>query len=620
MNNEDDQQAADFEVFLKYLSSSRHFDFTAYKRASLRRRVDKRMQVVSVSSYSDYTDYLEVHPEEFTELFNTILINVTSFFRDPPAWELLAEEVVPRILAAKRQGDAIRIWSAGCASGEEAYSLAMIFAEAMGEPDFRRRVKIYATDVDEDALNTARQATYTTKDLAAVPEELRTRYFDGANGRHTFHKDLRRAVIFGRHDLLNDAPISRIDLLVCRNTLMYLNSEGQGRVLSRFFFALSNGGVLFLGKAETLLTHTSALTPIDLKLRLFSKAAHPNLRDQLALVAQDGSDEAQQVVNQLQIRDVAFEVDPVPMITVDVDGTVIGMNERARSLFSTNAADIGRKLQDLELSYRPVELRSLIDQAYGDSRPVSLREVEWQTGGAQRWLDITVLPLRDGLTGVLGVKIIFNDVTRFKELQRQLQQSKNELETAYEELQSTNEELETTNEELQSTVEELETTNEELQSTNEELETMNEELQSTNEELETVNHETRQRSVELNGVNAFLESILTSMRDAVVVLDRDFAVRAWNSRAEDLWGLRTDEVRGAHFLNLDIGLPVDRLRQPIRDCLAQTDGPRGAIEVTARNRRGREILCRINCMPLHDASGNVEGVILLMGEAQASGA
>jgi two-component system CheB/CheR fusion protein len=213
------------------------------------------------------------------------------------------------------------------------------------------------------------------------------------------------------------------------------------------------------------------------------------------------------------------------------------------------------------------------------------------------------------------VSITFTDTSQYQRLQDDLERSTHELETAYEELQSTNEELETTNEELQSTVEELETTNEELQSTNEELETMNEELQSTNEELQTINDELRQRTEDLNQANAFLQSILTSMRAAVVVLDRNLSTLIWNYRAEDLWGLRSDEVLGQSFLNLDIGLPVEALRGPMRACLA---GERDHQEVVldATNRRGKTIQCRVACTPLTNPDGERQGVILLMEEVE----
>jgi two-component system CheB/CheR fusion protein len=212
---------------------------------------------------------------------------------------------------------------------------------------------------------------------------------------------------------------------------------------------------------------------------------------------------------------------------------------------------------------------------------------------------------------LLGAKISFVEVTRYRRLQEELQTSKHELETAYEELQSSNEELETTNEELQSSNEELETANEELQSTNEELETMNEELQSTNEELETINTELRQRGEDLNHANALLKSILGGLRVGVAVIDRDLRVMVWNGRAEDLWGLRADEVRDRHFMSLDIGLPVDQLRQPLRACLAG-ESPQERVVLDARDRRGRPIRCEVTCTPLLNPEREIRGAIVLM--------
>src|SRR6185503_18115821 len=241
-------------------------------------------------TFEEYVDYLEVHPGEFAELFNTILINVTSFFRDQAAWDYLSVECIPRLLSQKGPDDPIRIWSAGCASGEEAYSLAILTAEAVGPDAFRHRVKIYASDVDEQALAEARQASFSDKDIQAIDENLRKKYFDQVEDRYTFNSDLRRAVIFGRHDLTRDAPISKLDLLSCRNTLMYFNSETQGQILSRFHFAVTPGGYLFLGKAEMMLTHANLFAPVDLKHRIFSKVPQVDLRYPMIAGAQ--SDES----------------------------------------------------------------------------------------------------------------------------------------------------------------------------------------------------------------------------------------------------------------------------------------------------------------------------------------
>jgi two-component system, chemotaxis family, CheB/CheR fusion protein len=600
------------EVLLDYLKATRGFDFTAYKRSSLMRRIQKRLQVVSTGSYEEYPSYLETHPEEFGLLFNTILINVTSFFRDPEAWAFLSSQIVPRVIASGRSDAGIRVWSPGCASGEEAYTLAMVFAEQLGVEQFRRRVKIYASDLDEDALMQARHATYTPAQVQDIPPELLSKYFERVDDRYLFHKDVRGSIIFGRHDLVQDAPISRVNLLACRNTLMYFTRETQAKVLNRFHFALRNGGYLFMGRAELLLTHGELFTPVELKWRVFTKTVTPNVRDVVPLPERE--EDGSTMPNDDRLQVLSLETDPIARVAVRVDGILSFANSRARSLFRLSPHDIGKRLQDLEMSYRPIELRALIQDAMTQRRPVSRRDISWPTeGGEQRILDLEVTPLADGAGDTLGVQISFNDVSRYRRLQEELERSKNELETAYEELQSSNEELETTNEELQSTNEELETTNEELQSTNEELETMNEELQSTNEELETTNTELRMRSDELNTANGFMASILSGLEVAVVVVDPKLQVLAWNHRAEDLWGLRASEVQGRHLMNVDIGLPVEQLRQPVRAVLAG-ETARAELTLECRNRRGRSIRCPIQCTPLTSGSGEMLGAILLMEE------
>ena len=266
---------------LQYLHVARGFDFQGYKPTTLARRVRKRMSMRGIESYDAYQEYIELHQDEFGELFNTILINVTNFFRDPESWEALRTTAIAPLLAAKSNSEPIRAWSAGCASGEEAYSIAMVLAEEMGVEQFRERVKIYGTDVDEDALNVARHATYTDKQLENVSSELREKYFQQVDGLYAFRKDLRRQVIFGRHDLISDAPISRVDLLVCRNTLMYFNAETQARILARFHFALVDSGYLFLGRAETLMAQGQMFVPVDLKRRISRKRSRGTPRDGL---------------------------------------------------------------------------------------------------------------------------------------------------------------------------------------------------------------------------------------------------------------------------------------------------------------------------------------------------
>ncbi len=609
MANENDSK---FVILLEHLKRSRGFDFQGYKRTTLVRRVLKRMQTVGISDYLEYLDYLEVHPDEFTQLFNTILINVTSFFRDEPAWDILGKEIIPQLLAQKSNTGLIRVWSAGCASGEEVYSLAMLLSEVMGAETFIQRVKIYATDADEEALAFARQGIYAEKSLKPVPANLREKYFKQNGNEYIFRSDLRRSVVFGRHDLVQDAPISRLDLLVCRNTLMYFNAETQHKILARFHFALNPDGFLFLGKAEMLLTHPNLFSPEEMAARIFTKNLQPNLRDRLLILAQSDSEGTGPLATYDRIHELAFDTDLLPQVILDAAGCLILANKLARSTFNLAATDLGRPLKELELSYRPVELLPAIERVFSDLQTEKLVNVEVAgINDGPRWLDIVIKPLIEKGNQLLGVAVSFENVTVRQTLQADLQNSRHELEVLTEEIGSAHEELETTNEELQSTNEELETTNEELQATNEELETMNEELQATNEELETMNDELSQRTEDSNIANAFLNSILASLQSGVIVVDQKLNLLLWNKRAEDLWGLRADEVKGKSLYLLDIGLPVEKI--PLQAFLSGSEKFQ-EMDLVATNRRGRTIQCHIVCTPFLSIRGETDGIVLLIEE------
>jgi two-component system CheB/CheR fusion protein len=598
----------EFESLIEYLRESRGVDFSGYKRASLVRRVARRCSELGIDTFAAYLDYLQVHADEFPILFDKVLINVTEFFRDPPAWEHLRDSVIPRIIA---KSGAIRVWSTGTASGEEAYSIAILLCEALGPEQFLRRVKIYATDIDEQALNKAR-AGYLPKEVESLDEATRTKYFELQGSRFAFRSALRRALIFGRHDLMQDAPISRLDLLICRNTLMYFTSETQGRVLARFHYALNDEGYLFLGRAEMLLTHSALFVPLDPKQRIFSKVARVQLRERLMLLAQSGSAEAANHVVR-RVRELATEGVPNPQLVIDALGVLVSANQPARRMFGLRPGDVGRPLKDLDLSFKPVDLRSPIDRVYRERRPYTGSGVEFpMPDGGVRNYDVHVSPLIDDDGSIAGTSVAFMDVTNVTQLRAELERSKQDVETAYEELQSSNEELETTNEELQSTVEELETTNAELQSSNEELETMNEELESTNSALNSINTDLRSRTDEVNKLNTFLRAITGSIELGAIVLDGETKVQVWNERAADLWGLRSDEVVGRAFFDLDIGLPAKDLRDMIRAVLRGKPAHDEAT-VEALSRRGRSIQVRVIAYTLSDGE-QPGGVVLVMEE------
>jgi len=600
------------DQLLDHLKIERGFDFTGYKRATLERRIAKRMDEVGVDDHVAYRDHLEVNPDEFAQLFNTILINVTSFFRDAPVWEHLAQQTIPVLLAALGDDGPVRVWCAGCSSGEETYTVAMLLCEALGERAFLERVKVYATDVDDEALVQARAAVYSDKAVEPIPPALLEKYFKRHDRSHAFRKDLRRTVIYGRNDLVQDAPISRIDLLVCRNTLMYFTAETQGRILGRLNFALSDHGRLLLGKSEMLMTRSGLFLPEDIKRRVYAKVSRHAGRDRAPLVSSAPEAPAAQFV-----RDLAFDSSPVAQVVVDAEETLLAVNRHARAVFGLAHGDIGRPLRDLEVSYRPVDLRSNLEIATAERRTVVLGLVSHSApSGERRCFEVEITPItRDD--EVMGSTVAFTDVTLQQSLRSEVDASKAQLENAYEELQSTVEELETTNEELQSTNEELETTNEELQSTNEELETLNEELQSTNAELGTINDELHVRMRELDEANAFLETILTTMATAVIVVDGQLVVKMWNGQAEELFGLRLADVQNRALLGLDVGLPLTELAEPLYDVVLGR-AERSVVAVDAVNRRGRAFRSRVIILPLEADAQRPYGAVILI-EAEASG-
>jgi two-component system CheB/CheR fusion protein len=407
-----------------------------------------------------------------------------------------------------------------------------------------------------------------------------------------------------------------LDLLTCRNTLIYFNSETQAGVMRRLHLALAGDGALVLGKSELLLTFTDGFAPVDLPLRIFRKVPVARVREPLQMLAGQPPRPRRHDIPETVLE--AFRVSPVAQLVLDGDDVVVMGNEPLRELFGVGEREIGSELKDLEISYRPFELRSLIEKVSNQDEPVLGDGLKWfGRDGTEHHLEVQVAALHhDGRR--TGTSIAFRDVTRHMKMTEDLERSKHELENAYEELQSTVEELETTNEELQSTNEELETTNEELQSSNEELETMNEELQSSNEELETMNDELRMRTGELNRATVLIESMLASLGMGVAVVDRDLQVQMWNDRAKELWGVDIGEVRGKNVLNLDIGLPVGKLR----DALLESVGGANAKEqlLQARDRRGRDVICRARTAPLADVSGEVAGAILMMEVEDAPGA
>ena len=547
------------DELLHFLAEERDFDLRGYKPTTLERRIRKRMSQLSLSTYESYIEHIRAHPDETNELLNTILINVTEFFRDPAAWDVIGEDILPYLLKRLRTGDSFRGWVAGCSTGEEVFSLAILVAEYFGSRISEFDIKIYATDVDENALNIARRGEYAPERLRRVRPEWRHKYFSNAKMPRV-NREIRRMLIFGRSDLAQDAPISHVHMIVCRNVLIYFDSITQTHILNRFHYALDPGGILFLGKSESKLSNSTMFRPVDSRWRIFRKdhsqpggdipRVSAEGRSNGIMSTEDGSTKDHETQRTKLYYRALLEVLEPGVFALDANDILISDNKSALELWGLSGSKlVGQHLADSALGRQCPELVEKVEESHRNpDRPMKF-ECPVKINNENRMLAITVRPVNGESGQRVGTLVYADDVSHREKLQTTIEQ----LEATGEELQSANEELETTNEELQSTNEELETTNEELQSTNEELETTNEELQSLNEELENMNEELEFRTRELDSLNSRYAETLERMPWAVMVLDSEGRVQFWNSAAHKVFDLEARSVVG-----LELGqLPID---------------------------------------------------------------
>jgi len=526
---------------LEELAEQRGFDFRGYKKTTLERRFRRRMFQLSIGNYTDYGEYIRKNPSEINELLNTILINVTEFFRDPPAWEILRHETLPSLLKKLKPGHSFRAWSAGCASGEEPYSIAILLAEYFGPRIQEYDIKIYGTDIDEDALNSARRGEFSAEALKRLRVEWREKYFHG-KGLLRINREIRKLVIFGRSNLGSDAPISHVNLLTCRNVLIYFDADLQKQILNRLHYALEPGGFLFLGKSESQLTNSVHFRRLNARWRIFQRITDVIGLDQRTRAGEmneeqmESSAKAREELDGIrQQQRYLLETLRIGVVALSADDIVIQNNSAALTLCGLPPASLaGRRLQESDMFIRIPEMGGQLQATRVNNESARFTS-RIKTPNEDRLLEVALRPTLNERGQRNGTFIYIDDQTT----QEKLQTTVEELESTSEELQSANEELETTNEELQSTNEELETTNEELQSTNEELETTNEELQSLNEELETTNQELEERTKELDQVNNVYAQTLEKIRLPVMLVNQERRIEFWNARALRLFGFKS---------------------------------------------------------------------------------
>jgi two-component system CheB/CheR fusion protein len=627
---ENKSQSALEKIFILLRSHTGH-DFSLYKKNTIYRRVERRMRLHQIDQISTYVRFLQENPHETELLFKELLIGVTSFFRDPLAWDQLKTEVLPAIIAEHPAGGVIRAWTAGCSTGEEAYSLAIIIKEALEQikPEANFSFQIFATDLDQEAIEKARQGVFPENISADVSSERLRRFFVQEEHHYRVNKEIREMVIFARQNLVTDAPFTKLDLLICRNLLIYLAVELQKKLLPLFHYSLKPGGYLFLGSAETIGGFTELFLPLENKNRIFrrlSATPRPELVDFPSAFFPSGS--GMTGFNQYQSK----EAIPVPNIQNIVEqqilqnfapaavmindkGDIIYISGRTGKYLEPAAGKANLNIFAMARDGLRYELTNAFQKILHEKTPVTLNNLMVNTEGGMQALDLIIQPLTEfeGLQNVF--LIIFKDIItqpptsidkkkrRFTTNDKRVEQLEKELLRSHEDLQSSREEMQTSQEELKSTNEELQSTNEELQSTNEELTTSKEEMQSLNEELQTVNHELQARVDDLSRSNNDMKNLLNSTDIATLFLDDRLLIRRFTNQASKIIKLITSDI-GRPITDIASDLLYPELEEDVFEVLRTL----AFKETQVSTRNGRWFTVKI--MPYRTLENRIDGVVI----------
>jgi len=627
---EETQQALDQDALRELLMLLRlrtGNDFNNYKRPTLLRRISRRMQVHGLGSMHAYLDFLRKHPDEVTSLMRDLLITVTNFFRDHEAFEVLAKEVIPKIFASKGPTDQVRVWSAGCATGEEAYSLGILLAEYAATLANPPRLQVFATDIDERAIAEARECRYPeTITLDVSPERLHAR-FTRDGDRYRINKELRELVLFATHNVLRDPPFSKLDLISCRNLLIYLNRQMQERVLQIFHFALRRDGYLFLGGSESAESTPSLFTPVDKKGHVYMRLTQvgitmPNLElGHWQVRLPDAiAEHSNNIIPAGKLhQDVVEELAP-PSVLINENNEIVHMSTHVGRYLRLPGGEVTRDLLKLVNPELRIELRSALLEAksLATNAATRLRRVQTEVEGEMRLLILSVRRVISEPARAQGFYLVIFDegvdssmlasnephVASELEAVRQLEQ---ELQRTKDQLRITVEQYETSTEELRASNEELQAINEELRSATEELETSKEELQSVNEELTTVNQEYREKIDEVGRANSDLQNLMASTDIGTIFLDRSLQIKRYTPRTQQLFNITAGDIGRPleHFTNkLEYGLLSEDAEEVLRTLQTK--------EREVKSRDGDWYQARL--VPYRTLEDRIDGIVLTFVE------
>lgn len=624
------QESDEIEKILILLRSQTGHDFSYYKPTTIVRRIKRRMAVNQLERLDDYLRFVREKPKEADTLFRELLIGVTNFFRDPDAFTALAEEVIRPIVETKARSTPIRVWVPGCSTGEEAYSIAILFRELIEDTQQDRKIQIFATDIDANAIESARPGIYPESIAADVPPQILRRFFRRHGISYEVDRTIRDMLVFAVQSVIKDPPFSKIDLISCRNLLIYMKADLQKQVLPLFHYSLTEGGYLFLGTSETVGDHTELFEEVDRKWKIFRRRggephwyrgieqhvqAFLSSRETLSTHLHDAARSDKRIsLREMTERKLLKEYAPICIITNE-KYEILYTHGKTASVLEVPPGEANWTLLRMAQPGLRLELTNALRRAVEKKEIVRIPRLRMKTDKELRLIDLTVEPIFDppAMQGLIAIVIQESpleedtlvetsaalspdDNQRIADLERELKATKDYLQATIEQLESSNEELTSTNEEMQSS-------NEELQSTNQELQTSKEELQSMNEELATVNSELETKIEALSQVNNDLNNIMASTKIAILFLDLRLRIQRFTPAASDI----------INMIDTDIGRPLEHIAHNLEYGALIADAERVLnelveVEKEIQARNGKWFLVRVR--PYRRGDNVIDGVVM----------
>jgi two-component system CheB/CheR fusion protein len=622
------------KILMRIRSMTGH-DFSLYKRSTINRRIERRIVVHGISNISQYARYLQEHPEEVQILFKELLINVTSFFRDAEAFDVLKKDILAQLIEHKPDNYVFRFWVPGCATGEEVYSLAIILREMMDDAKQEYKVQIFGSDIDEDSVATARTGAYPANiSIDVSPERLR-RFFIKEEAGYRIKKEIREMVVFAVQNVTRDAPFTKLDLVSCRNLLIYLEPELQGRLIPTFHYALKAGGILFLGPSESIGIYPDLFLQINRKWKIFrSKLSASPAPDLTATgVVWTGYQAKKGPIDEVKVarepdyaeltRKVLLDIYQTGAVITDEKGTILYVHGDTGRYLRLAPGKASLNIVETAREGLQLDLRSAIHSAAIQKKQMTCRGLQVKTNGGSHGVDLTVRPL--SATGVaaglllicfqdsglpLKAKAVRGKTGAGQAKPERLNYLEQELAYTRENLQATVEEMQATNEELKSTNEELQSTNEEMQSTNEELETSKEELQSLNEELVTINSEYQSKIEQLMGLQNDMKNLLDTISVGTIFLDARLAIKRFSREA----------AKAYRLVASDIGRPLGDIKSNIEGADLVADALEVLDSLVPRDKEVQKSgggWYQVRVMPYRTLDNVIDGVVLTFTDISA---